>query len=411
LKHRDLGKKAKIVKVLHNEYAAFRSEIVSWAVEHVLNPTKSILDPFAGTARLLPYVATRKMKGHFNDLLPHHKLINEAKLPEVFIALQSLAPDYWTATREELTKHLSPLRRSNLKVTSHWMRDDIVERFRRSWDNIDTIPGSIRPLFRAVLILCVRPLSGVTPSAKNRTWLRPGGMTTEVPLSDLIIAFLSRYRKYYETFYNGIDPKTNSRCEFTCLEASKISKKRKYDAIFTSPPFPNRFDYAVTYAPELHMLSRISLEYDPDIVSNGMLGTNRVSDYQDPGADIEWLRMNAPATVKFLKEVNKLAPSDEGSYYLRYFTRYYADLYRFILDAFKLLRQNGSLYMAVQNNIHRGELNNLSAFLKDFARRNDLTAEKVFRQMKPHQGRRNISAEHPIVLRKHEESIVRMVRR
>jgi hypothetical protein len=72
-----------------------------------------------------------------------------------------------------------------------------------------------------------------------------------------------------------------------------------------------------------------------------------------------------------------------------------------------MLAPGGSFYVVTQNNIHRGELNDLNGFVFEYFLTQGLDVTRVFHKVRPHQGRRNISADHPLVLKKQEEVMIR----
>ena len=118
------------------------------------------------------------------------------------------------------------------------------------------------------------------------------------------------------------------------------------------------------------------------------------------------MRKQAPATFRFIKKVFETSEPGEGDYYPKYFTRYYAGLYRRLAHVARYLQSKGKMFVAVQDNVHRGHLNEMGMYVKEFLARQGFDCSLPFDQVTAHYGLRNISEKHPLVLRKHREQIV-----
>ena len=397
-----------IIKILHKEYYSFRDDIVSYFDSHVLPLAKSILDPMAGTAPLIPYATKHGTKAFFNDIVPLHYFINRAKTVSVYrhiIDLLSKKPNFLT---EEILECLVKMRKKKLIISDKWIPDENLAGLIYAWEMSNRYEDNVEIFIKSVILLCVRPFSSVSRSEKNATWYRPGGMSDDVDLSQVIEEAISKYLSYYKRFYMKIGRTEGETCTIMTGDATRLDLRKKIDAILTSPAYANRYDIVKMYGPELYFLSNLGLSPEIDSLRKSILATNVVSDYQFPEQDLNMLRDIAPKAYEFLLEIKSKQRPNEKDYYLRYFAKYYAELFKMFGHLTSMLSHNGSFYIAVQNSVHRGELNAMDDFIEDYYINKGFGVERVFVAMRTHQGRRNISADHPLVMKKHAETILRI---
>lgn len=398
------------IKILPREYSSFRDDIISYFDSQVLPFAKTILDPMAGTAPLIPFATKHGIKSFFNDIIPLHYFINRSKTFHVYKHIKDHLSKQPTFLIEELSKCLVNLRKNRLIISDKWIPDENLDGLIFAWDFADNYEKYLSMFFKSIILLCISSFSSVSRSEKNATWYRPGGMSADLELSQVIEAAIFKYQSYYRHFYEQIGDSQGESCFLMYGDAEKLDLREKVDVILTSPAYANRYDIVKMYGPELYFLSKLGLSSDNETLKECVLATNVVSDYQSPNQDIDILRDIAPETYKFLIEVKGKQRPTEKDYYLRYFTKYYSKLYKVFDHFLPMLAKNGSFYIAVQNNVHRGELNAMDDFLEDFFVRKGLYVERPFIEMRTHQGRRNISADHPLIMKKHAETVLRVIK-
>jgi hypothetical protein len=393
-------------KLLPKEYASFRPEIVSYFASQVLPGSRIIFDPMAGTSPLIPYVEHLGLKAYFNDLLPIYFYLNRAKTYTVFKKIKSIQSKDSKFLENELLKCLNKLRNKKLLMSENWIHESILAGLIEAWQQSNRYEKIVSWFFKAVILLCVRPYSSISPSKKNATWNKPGGMSTGETTREIVKERIEKFLCYYKNSYENFKTIRGGECIFMTEDASVLHLPEKPDVILTSPAYANRYDYATMYAPELYFLSKADHQTDLKILKKNILASNAVEDYSNLQEDLGNISLRSPMTHAFLMEVEDKGMARENKYYLRYYSKYYSGLFRILDNVVRLLRKNGKLYIVVQNNIHRGEVNYMGDFLKDYFLKYGLKVETVFNQLKPHQGRRNISANYPLVLKKHIESII-----
>jgi len=401
--------KSKIkIRILPREYSTFRDKIIDYFVANVFPSSRVVLDPMAGTSPLIPYVTELNLISYFNDLIPVHFYINRAKTYNVFKYITKLLDKDDEFFNKELYSCLKKLSNKKLIISDKWIPDEILEGLLYAWGTTDKYDKLVAIFFKAIILLCVRSFSSISRSEKNGTWYKPGGMTTNESLDSIIEVNISKYLNYYQHFYSRLKGKQMGQCKFFAEDASSLKLREKVDTIVTSPPYPNRYDCTVTYGPELYFL--VHAEASPNLMDlkSTMLASNVVKDYETFKKDLAILSRIAPKTYAFLIEIEKKGLKKEKNYYLRYFVKYYSQLYHIFDKMLKLITKDGSIFIVIQNNIHRGELNAIDDFLEDYFLNKGLEVTREFNQSTVHQGKRNISAEHPLVLKKHIETILKI---
>lgn len=389
------------IKFLHREYATFRPNICKYFIDSVLPNSKNILDPMAGTAPLIPYVECHHLTAFFYDILPIYYYINRAKTYKVF---KKVYGKQLVLIEKELTKKLKSINNKKLSISEKWIPDSILDNLLDIWQLSDNYEKQINIFIKAIIIMSVRSLSCVTVSPKNATWYKQGGMTSGKDIDEIIHENIYKYRLYYETYYFELTRGGN--IDFDTCNSQEIEDLNNIDTIITSPPYANRYDCAIMYAPELYFLSKIDENFNIQILRTQILGSNKVIDFQGFG-NIELINKNSPKTMEFLLKVKEKGKKKEKDYYFRYFTKYYVNLFQILDKLINVLKKRGNLYIVVQNNIHRGELNYMDDFIRDYFQHKRLESSIVYQKLHKHQGTRNISADYPLVLRKHKESIIK----
>lgn len=396
------------LRLLHKEYASFRPDIVKYFVTEVLPNSKTILDPMAGTSQLIPYVEYLGLTAYFNDILPLFFYVNRAKTFKTCRTILTLQKRNSQFLGRELRKCLVKLEKKRLIISEKWIHDDVLEGLLHAWQKSNDYEENLGHFLKAIIILCVRSYTSTSPSPKNTTWYKPGGMTSGKKLIEVIKEQIEKIFSYYNNYYPDIENIKGGDCQFLIKDASSLNLKKEIDTILTSPAYANRYDYTVMYAPELYFLYKADPQIDPPNLKKTILASNSVEDYSTLENDLDILSKKAPKTRAFLSEVEKRGLKRENKYYLRYFCKYYSNLYNIFDNLLSLLSARGAIYIVVQNNIHRGELNSMDEFMTEYFSMQGLKVENVFNKLRMHQGRRNISADYPIVLKKHMETIIRV---
>ncbi len=395
--------------MLSRNYATYRPGLIDYFAEEVVSSKEVTLDPLAGTAPLIPHIELSGGSAYFNDILPLHFYINRAKTFPISKVVRKDTLSNNNVLLNELKLFLKPLRNKSLQMSEKWIHDDILEVLLDAWTKTESHKKSYEIFMKAIIILCIDSLSSVSKSQSNITWNKPGGLSSDKKINQIILESMYSYLSFYDYFYADVKIVKGGKIAFLIEDASELKLSEKVNSIFTSPPYANRYDYVRMYAPELYFLSFADKKNFNDNLNDIILGTNIVKDYPYSKDDLSYIRKRSKKTFDFIMKVEEKS-SESSLYYPRYFAKYYANLFKTIDHLLKLLRKNGRIYIAVQDNVHRGEMNEMDVFLIDYFKTNGMKTSTVFDKLRGHQGKRNISTKYPLVIQKHKETIIKAIK-
>lgn len=387
-------------RMLSSEYGTFRTEIQDYFKKAVLKEPLVIFDPMAGTAPLIPFVETHGHIAYFNDIQPIHLFINEAKTYRVFQEYTQKGYEWYV---KQLLDCMSPLRGKSLCISGNWIDDSVLHGLIQAWQATERHKENTATLLRAVILLCVRPLSSITRS-RNPTWFKFGGISSNKSLRDIIRESLARFDRYYSYYNSKSVRKQKGKCIFTNKNAAELILPQKVDLILTSPPYCNRLDAIIQYGPENYFLAALG-HFPPDI---GLIGTTKVRDYDTLGKDFEYLTKKSKYASRFLNKIKKSPKADDPGYYLKYYTRYFAELFIVTDKAVNNLSSGGKIYFVTQDNIHRGQLIEPDKVLRELFAAKGWKSKTVRRWERHHLGLQTVSREHAFVVPKQAEKVVVM---
>ena len=351
-------------KILSSEYSAFRKEILEYFEKNLRKREPLvILDPMAGTAPLIPLIESGGHRAYFNDILPLHFFINQAKTYRVFKYYKQRGHNWFL---EQLLNYMNILKGKKLIISEKWIEDSVLDGLVNAWHAVEECDENAKTLMRAVILLCVRPLASITKS-KNPTWPKFGGISSNKNLLDIIEESLSRFDNYYKKHYQSSFEERNGECIFFNNNASEMTLPEKVELIITSPPYCNRFDIMRSYGPENYFLSALGYK----VQTRDIIGTIKVEDYESLDIDYDYITSNSEKACKLLSGMEKSKKRDEQTYYLKYYTRYFMTLFNTMVKVLNNLSPKGRMYFVTQDNMHRGKRIEIDKVLRELLSENE----------------------------------------
>jgi len=296
---------------------------------------------------------------------------------------------------------LPSLRNKYQCISDEWFDEEILIGLTNAWRKVDKYEKSIATFLRATILLCVRPLSSIIKT-ENPTWFKPGGMSSNKKIQEIIGESLVTFDKYYQISYGSSDTKGRGKCIFINEDAAKLDLSEKTDFILTSPPYCNRLDYVIQYGPENYFLSAVG----HPIPENNLIGTTRVRDYETLEADIENITNKSAYASGLLRNIKKTQKVEDKTYYLKYFTRYFTMLSHTVENILKNLSSSGRMYIVLQDNSHRGKIIEIDKVLRQLLEKSGWKSRVVKKWERHHLGLRNISREHAFIKPKQFEKLM-----
>jgi hypothetical protein len=406
------AKNGNIPRLLSTEYASYRGVVTKTLSERLAEAQRSrsralvLYDPLAGTAPLLPEAERRGYTALFNDLNSLHWYVNAAKTHESFSTFREIGPDRLLSMVCDMAPGLNRCRRA---TTERWMEDSVLERLTAAWKKTAEQEAPVARLTKAILLLSVRGFSSFVRT-KNPTWLKPGGLRPKVSAKEVFGAAINRLGDFYQKVYGEDPPAHGGRIILTRFDATSAAPNLGTDVVATSPPFCNRVDWDRLYAPEHFFLSAVGVWH----TGSEFLGTTAVDGYSDFSSDFEFVRGRSSYLDRFLRDVRERQIEGEraSDYYVKYFTRYFAGLFRVFDKAAGVLRKDSAgIYVVVQENTHRGLLIEIGKALADSLRSQGFSTSALNTWEWHHLGLQNVSRQHTLVAPKQRECIWHAVRK
>ncbi|WP_321307789.1 hypothetical protein [Marinifilum fragile] len=197
--------------------------------------------------------------------------------------------------------------------------------------------------------------------------------------------------------------KYNSNHKIILGDARFYKFEQKFDAVITSPPFPNYRDYYKMFAPENYFLNEIL-----DLKStNNIIGSNIVSG-KSAGEITSSIANNFLNKLSAYKG-SKKAEGDIRRYYLPYFKLYFSDLELVMKNIIEHLNQKCVCYFVVVNNATRNLIVPVAEVIEEFFESRDFSTEFILNSDVFHVGTKNPHAKG--IKAKHTKYIVKAWRK
>ncbi len=385
-------------KLLGSEYASFRDDIKKRFKELLKKQRVVMLDPMAGTAPLIPLIESQGHRAYLNDILPLHFFVNQAKTYRMSRHYLDRGHRWFC---EKLLDCMSNLQGKRLCISEKWIEDSVLNGLVEAWRLAQKCDELDRILLRAVILLCVRPLSSVTKT-NNPTWPKFGGISSNRKLSDIIEDSLKRLEDYYERNYASCCMEVKGECIFLSYSMSELRIPETVDLIITSPPYCNRFDLTTNYGPENYFMSVVGHA----VQESNVIGTTKVKDYETFERDCSFLTSESRSARKLFGEMKNSKERDEKTYYLKYYTRYFATLFNSVDRVLGYLSSSGRMFFVTQDNTHRGMLIEIDKILRELLAGAGWKSRVVKKWERQHMGLQNISRGSAFVRPRQVEKLV-----
>ncbi|HZO86977.1 MAG TPA: site-specific DNA-methyltransferase [Chthonomonadaceae bacterium] len=251
---------------------AFSASLVEYLLCSYGNVSGRILDPFAGSGTALFAASAAGLEADGIEILPiGQQIIQTRLLLEREFHLDDLARLVcWQTTRPwNHTDTRCPL--PTLRITEGAYppeTQDAIERFTGAWRQENT---SVQQVLRFALLCVLESVSYTRKDGQYLRWDRRSGRKQgkkpfdKGPIPPFDEAVCAKLAEIISDLRSGNEPQDLFAAEppkagavrllpGSCLELLPGLPDAVYDAVLTSPPYCNRYDYTRTYALELAML-------------------------------------------------------------------------------------------------------------------------------------------------------------
>ena len=223
---------------------SFSGAIVEFFIdEWKLKPGNAILDPFVGAGTSMVAAASRGINGFGVDISPLAVLVSNVKVCDYDDEL----PISWKRLQLSLTTVQPKVPYSDSAFSRRAFSEKSLSLLEQLRDLIRSIPILAHRNF--FLLALVQILTGLSRAKRSGGWLRwqhRGG-----DAAGIIPRFVTQVELMLRDIRNAKRSSARGKCEAKLADARTLVTRQKFDALITSPPYPNRHDYSRIFNVEL----------------------------------------------------------------------------------------------------------------------------------------------------------------
>lgn len=357
----------------------------------------TILDPFAGSGTTLFVASERGLKTEGIELLPvcqqiiRKREIVENKLTEQdFVELQNFVSiKIWETNTEKSNLN-------ELRITSGAYPKETKDKIEKFLAAIQKKSDNVREVLEFALLCVLESISYTRKDGQYLRWDYRSGKRDNVKkpfdkgvILDFSTAIIKKIKEIIEDLQtNSLFESESKRkkiklYEGSCLYIMPLLSGDFYDALITSPPYCNRYDYTRTYALELALLGidekglvdlrQRMLSCTVENKAKDLLGIKPKWKKAVETADNQNLLQKILQYLQIEKEEKRL--NNDGI--LRMVRGYFYEMACVIAESARVLKPNAPLIMVNDNVRYAGISISVDLILSDFARNLGFEVEKI----------------------------------
>ena len=359
---------------------------------------KTVLDPFSGSGTSALTASSLGMRGTGIELMPLGNMAARA----IIAASNGLQYDDYARASNGLIDALSAdiyddaLLFPHVPITEHAFPEDTEKDLAKAREYISGIADS--SLSTILTLACVSVLEEISYTRKDGQFLRwdpqSGRKVSrklhKASLPRLAEALRRRLDEIAEDLPSLKQKYGGSIPEF--IDGSSLTELRKmpaesFDAVVTSPPYANRYDYTRIYALELAYLGyddarfkELRQELLSATVENRSKRKQLAREYGNSPQFLKALAMtdNQEALQEALTILRLNADSLSNRNVITLVENYFTEMALVVSELTRLLKPGGSVFMVNDNVRYHGQEIPVDLILSDFAEQSGLGCESIW---------------------------------
>lgn len=376
---------------------AFSASLVEFLFRKYSIRSGTILDPFAGSGTALFAASDLGLKADGIEILPLCQQIIAARLclernfaAEDFRAIkQWISGHTWNTSKEK-----SPL--PELRITKGAYPSETLREIQRYLAATKHENSQVQSILRFALLCILEIVSYTRKDGQYLRWDHRAGRTLpgkivfhKNRIEDFDSAITAKLTEILDDVsYNQKLVRPNPKGDIqlwpgSCLDILPTLPEKEYDAIMTSPPYCNRYDYTRTYALELALLGI----NDRDIVNlrqqllsctveNREKDLVQMNSKWSEAVEIADNQRLLQAILSFLEDQNAQHKLNNTGI-PRMVRGYFYDMACVISECSRIMKENALMFMVNDNVRYAGASISVDMILSDIAEKVDLQVENI----------------------------------
>lgn len=348
----------KISPFFSRSYGGYSKRQVEY-IDRIYNEAtpKNILDPMSGQALALSKYCYSGTHVNILDINPACLLFASLRSPELVLQRNELFKWFkQTLAESSISKSIN----CEEIFCSKWLSKP-SEEFILSYIEAFKIDRNISPFLSnekfwnlsprkkfaiGMLILIARSIVAHTISS-NITWVKQGGALQSIDPKEKLIELAELWLSSNSLL--TINEEGSLQVHTGSITQEPKFEQSQFDAIITSPPYANRLDYSVMWAPELQILSFI-YDFDTSHLKKGQVGSTVIKGLSDFEEHIDQMPQCAKS---FLHSIYRDESYAGKSYYYPFFANYFVTLEKSLKKISSLVANNGHVAIFIRDTVRK----------------------------------------------------------
>jgi DNA modification methylase len=356
-------------KTFYKYYAGFSNHFVEDMIRILeLDSGDMILDPWNGSGTTTYIASTKGYNSIGLDINPVMNIVAKARLIGTINNKEVIAGEILKQSRKYRKKV------ETTDTLCEWFSIGVVQALRNIERSIfegnfikevliNKVPYTYTQAFYCLALFNLVKLLASTYKSSNPTWIKKPSDEEKISFSRLEIE--SQFKRELEILIKKSDLRTLSLMkepEILIAKSEQIPLEDfSVDAVITSPPYCTRIDYAIMTRLELAVLGISNAEFKQ--LRHALIGAPVVHKIR-PQLKDDW----GETCIQTLNLIKNHYSKASNTYYFKTYLQYFDSIYTSLVDINRVLKNNGTCVLVVQNSFYKDLLVDLKKIIIEMTR-------------------------------------------